>query len=67
MTCSNVMKFLKALQGEVSTLRRALPMSEEVHAMREVVNSMQGTGSDGTDCYPATAHLLHFDNLIFDM
>lgn len=41
--------------------------SEEVHAMREVVNSMQGTGSDGTDCYPATAHLLHFDNLIFDM
>ena len=43
MTCSNVMKFLKALQGEVSTLRRALPMSEEVHAMREVVNSMQGS------------------------
>lgn len=39
--------------------------SEEVHAMREVVNSMQGTRQ--TDCYPATAHLLHFDNLIFDM
>eukprot|EP00913_Durusdinium_trenchii_P005339 g4982.t1 len=37
------MKFLKALQGEVSTLRRALPMSEEVHAMKEVVNSMQGS------------------------
>ncbi|CAK9075722.1 unnamed protein product [Durusdinium trenchii] len=43
MTCNNVMKFLKALQGEVSTLRRALPMSEEVHAMKEVVNSMQGS------------------------
>lgn len=43
MTSSNVLKFLKALQGEVSTLRRALPMSDEVHALREVVNSMQGS------------------------
>ncbi len=53
--------------------------SEEVHAMREVVNSMQGTGSDKPTAateikmmswywpvYPTTAYLaylLHFDNL----